>query len=176
MCGASPPPCGVIGFMREPDSGIRRLTMNLAELLAKEAVLPHLTATTRKDVLQELLSPVLAAKPDLKDLDILSALCRREEMGSTSVGDGVALPHCRTSGLSRITLAAGRSLKGIAFGQSPGDEICRLFFLILAPENEAGQHLRVLAQLARRAKDPIFRSDLLLAETSEHMWRVITAP
>lgn len=150
--------------------------MNLAALLAKEAVITDLAASTRQGVLSELVDPVLKQHPDLKKSDLVAALGHREDMGSTAVGAGVALPHCKSPGLDQITLAAGRSRRGVAFGQPPGNELCHIFFLILAPENEAGQHLRVLAQLARRAKDPVFRSDLLLAENSEQMWQVITAP
>ena len=139
-------------------------------------MLTDLNATTRKEILQELLVPVLESNPNLDPAATLAALCEREEMGSTAMGEGVALPHCKIHGLSRITLAAGRSMKGVAFAQTPGQELCRIFFLILAPANEAGQHLRVLAQLARRAKDPSFRSDLLLSDTSDQMWQVITAP
>ena len=150
--------------------------MILAELLAKEAVLTGLTASTREGVLQELLDPIYKLNPELRGYDTLAALCEREDMGSTAMGDGVALPHCKISGLDRIILGAGRSKNGIAFGRSADEELCTIFFLILAPANEAGMHLRVLAQLARRAKDPAFRSAILLSETTEQMWQVITAP
>lgn len=150
--------------------------MNLAELLAKEAVLTSLAATSRKGVLQELVAPVVELHPELVRHDIVEALCQREEMGSTAMGEGVALPHCKIPGLEKILIAAGRSRTGIAFGQTPDSELCNIFLLILAPETEAGLYLRVLAQLARRAKDPSFRSDLLLSETREQMWQVITSP
>lgn len=150
--------------------------MNIAELLTKEAVLTDMTASGREEALQELVSSLLNLHPELTGHDLVNALCEREKLGSTAVGEGVALPHCKTPGLDRIYLAAGRSRKGVLFDLGVGAQLCHIFFLILAPEHEAGQHLRVLAQLARRAKDAVFRSEILLSKNRDEMWQVITTP
>jgi PTS system nitrogen regulatory IIA component len=149
--------------------------MNIAEILPRQAVLPDLRAANRDAVLAELLDPLQTLHPELRAFDLLDALCAREKLGSTAVGEGVAIPHGKVPGLGMVLLAVGRSRKGIDFAASDG-EPCYLFFLILAPEYGAGQHLRLLAQIARRAKDPLFRSEMLLAETSEQLWQTITAP
>ncbi len=149
--------------------------MNIADLLSKEAVLPDLKATTQKKVLEELLAPLQLLHSELQHFDVLGALCEREKLGSTAVGEGVALPHTKVPCLQQVVLAAGRSHKGIPFG-AQDQSLCHLFFLILAPEQGAGQHLHLLAQIARRAKDAVFRSEVLLAANKEQLWHIITTP
>lgn len=149
--------------------------MNLAEILSQDAVLPKLEARTREAVLEELTRPLLAQHPELAGFDVVHTLCERENMGSTAVGDGVAIPHGKVPGLQHVALAVGRSLEGVDFN-APDKKLCHIFYLILAPVTEAGQHLRLLAQIARRAKDPVFRSEVLLAENRAQLWQTLTAP
>jgi PTS system nitrogen regulatory IIA component len=148
--------------------------MNLAEILPQDAVVPDLRAATPQEVLRELLAPLLARRPALDAEKALTALWRREEMGSTAIGC-VAIPHCMVAGIDEMAMAVGRSMDGVAFG-APGQPPCYLFFLILAPERQTGRHLRVLAQVARRAKLPDFCAEALEAEDREALWRIITAP
>ncbi|MDL2207312.1 PTS sugar transporter subunit IIA [Desulfovibrio sp. OttesenSCG-928-F20] len=149
--------------------------MNIAEYLPAEAVLADLKARNSDEVLAELAAPLLNLHPELEQFDLMRVLHEREELGSTAVGEGVAIPHGKVPGLHKPALAVGRSNLGIDFA-APDKGLCHLFFLILVPESGAGQHLRLLAQLARRVKDPVFRSELLLAENSEQLRHVLTAP
>lgn len=149
--------------------------MNIAEILPENAVLPDLRAETREAVLAELAAPLVALHAEIKDFDLGRALCEREKLGSTAVGEGVAIPHSKVPGLASLALAVGRSQKGVDF-TAPDGELCHLFFLILAPVQGAGLHLRLLAQIARRAKDPVFRSEMLLAETRRQLWQTVTNP
>lgn len=149
--------------------------MMIADILKREAVLPELTAQTQEAVLAELAAPLVALHPELGGFDLVRALCEREKMGSTAVGDGVAIPHGKVPYLTTVELAVGRSREGIPFA-APDNQPCHIFFLILAPEREAGQHLRLLAQIARRVKEPVFRSSVLLAETRELLWQTLTTP
>lgn len=149
--------------------------MMIADILCREAIIPELKAENREAVLAELAAPLVVLHPELARFDLVRALCEREKMGSTAVGDGVAIPHGKVPHLESISLAVGRSLGGIDF-DAPDKEPCHIFFLILAPEHGAGQHLRLLAQIARRAKDPVFRSEVLLAETGDQLWQTLTAP
>lgn len=149
--------------------------MNLADILPQEAVLPELESQNREAVLWELARPLLALYPELVGSDIVKALCERENMGSTAVGEGVAIPHGKVPGLRHLALAVGRSRAGIDFN-APDNELCHIFYLILSPEAGAGHHLRLLAQIARRAKDPVFRSEVLLAESRTQLWQTLTAP
>lgn len=149
--------------------------MNIAEYLPEEAVLPELDARTSDAVLAELAAPLQPLHPELGDFDLVRVLREREELGSTAVGDGVAIPHGKVPGLQSLVLAMGRSKDGIEFS-APDGKPCRLFFLILSPESGAGQHLRLLAQIARKVKDPIFRSELLLAKNRYQLHQALTAP
>lgn len=149
--------------------------MNIAAILPLNAVLPDLQADTQVAVLAELVAPLVESCPGLARRDLVHTLCAREKMGSTAVGDGIAIPHGKVAGLDAVLLAVGRSHKGIAFN-APDKKPCHIFFLILAPEHGAGQHLRLLAQIARRAKDPVFRSGILLANDQEQLRQAITAP
>lgn len=149
--------------------------MMLADILPREAVLPELAAETREAVLAELVAPLVSLHPEVKGVDLVRALCNRENMGSTAVGDGVAIPHGKVPNLTTVALAVGRSRNGVPFA-APDGQPCHIFFLILAPEQGAGQHLRLLAQIARRVKDPVFRSEVLLAENREQLWQTLTTP
>lgn len=149
--------------------------MIITEYLNKEAVLPHLLAKTRNDVMAEMVMPLVHLQPALADYDVVAALCERERLGSTAVGEGVAIPHCKVPVASKLALAVGKSTAGIDFN-APDKELCRIFFLILAPDNMAGQHLRLLAHIARRVKDSVFRSEILLSQSREQMWQTVIAP
>jgi PTS system nitrogen regulatory IIA component len=149
--------------------------MIIADILPQEAVLPELASDNQGAVLTELVAPLVALHPELARFDIVRTLWEREKIGSTAVGNGVAIPHGKVPSLTSIALAVGRSHEGIDFG-APDNELCHIFFLILAPEQEVGHHLRLLAQIARRAKDPVFRTEVLLAETREQLWQILTAP
>lgn len=149
--------------------------MNIAEMLPVDAVVPDLKAKTPNGVFEELLVPLERAHPGLLHDQLVETLCAREKMGSTAVGDGVAIPHGKVPGLEHVLLAVGRSLEGIDFG-APDKQLCHIFFLILAPEQGAGAHLKLLAQIARRAKDSVFRSEVMLADDSAQIMHALTAP
>ena len=149
--------------------------MNIIDFLPQEAVLPELAAGTKEEVLAELVAPLLVLHPELQHSDIVQVLCEREAMGSTAVGEGVAIPHGKVNCISSLLLAVGRSPAGVDF-DAPDKQLCHMFFLILVPEKGAGQHLRLLAQIAKRAKDPLFRSEVLLATDRKQLWQILVAP
>lgn len=144
-------------------------------MLPLEAVLPDLQAETQDAALIELIAPLLALHPQLDRETLLQTLREREAMGSTAVGGGVAIPHGKIAGLGSALLVVGRSNRGISY-HAPDSKPCHIFFLVLVPEGEVGQHLRILAQIARRSKDPVFRSEILLAESPEQLRQAVIAP
>ena len=148
--------------------------MDLTALLPSDCVLPRISARTKEEILGELTMP-LVRRHGLRAEELLQALLAREALGSTAVGEGVAIPHSKISRLDSLVLVVGRSLEGIDFC-APDNQLCRLFFLILTPENGAGQYLRLLAQIARRAKDSAFRSSLLLAPDGAVLRQAFIAP
>lgn len=149
--------------------------MDIAAILPEEAVLPELEAATRMEMLAELATPLISLHPELSRESLLSALYEREKLGSTAVGHGVAIPHCKVAGLDKVILAVGRSFNGMECG-APDNKLCHIFFLLLAPVDGAEQHLRLLAQISRRARDPIFRSNVMLAQNREQLRQALFSP
>lgn len=149
--------------------------MDIAAILPEEAVLPEVEAATRMEMLAGLVEILVSLYPKISRDSLLSALYEREKLGSTAVGHGVAIPHCKVAGLDKVILAVGRSLNGVEC-DAPDNKPCHIFFLLLAPEGGAEQHLRLLAQISRRAKDPIFLSNVMLAQNREQLRRALLSP
>ncbi|MBI4807042.1 MAG: PTS sugar transporter subunit IIA [Desulfovibrio sp.] len=148
--------------------------MRLGEYLRKDFVLDDLKATDKPEVLAELVSPVAKSFPDLDPEKALRVLMDRENLGTTGIGDGVAIPHGKMDSLKEIVIVAGRSRTGVEF-ESLDHKPCRIFFLVLAPEHVAGMHLRILAQISRLLSDESFRGSFLDAQDSDSLWRVLTS-
>lgn len=146
--------------------------MRLDEYLDRELVLPALAATSKPDVLREMTMAIAARHPQL-DADLaLSVLLDREGLGTTGIGDGVAIPHGKLPTLTNIILLVGRSLHGVDF-EALDFKPCSIFFLVLAPEQMTGIHLRILAHISRLIKDDSFRKDFFEAEDREGLMRLL---
>jgi len=146
--------------------------MNIAEVLKKDFVLEQLTSRTKGDVLKELADVVLSERTDYHPGETVNVLLEREKLGSTGIGDGIAIPHGKLNIIDTLAISFGRSQAGIDFNAMDGKPV-HLFFLLLAPENAAGQHLKMLAKLSRMLKDATFRKDLLEAASREEIYRII---
>jgi mannitol/fructose-specific phosphotransferase system IIA component (Ntr-type) len=107
-------------------------------------------------------SDVFAPVLDLEPERVVEALVEREELGSTSVGEGFAIPHCKTQGLDQIGIALARFTDGIDFGGTGHDPV-RFVFVVLSPPDQPAAHLQVLSQIARVLKRSELRSELLSA-------------
>ncbi|MDH3801907.1 MAG: PTS sugar transporter subunit IIA, partial [Deltaproteobacteria bacterium] len=103
---------------------------------------------------------------------LVEVLLERERLGSTGIGDGIAIPHGKVQDLDELVLSFGRSSQGIEFDSMDGRPT-HLFFLLIAPENSAGIHLRALAKISRLLKSSHFRQRLLEAGTEEELFQVI---
>ncbi len=131
-------------------------------------ILPNLSAAAKKEVLLELAEAVHTEMPDLDTKDIFKVLRERESLGSTGIGDGIAIPHGKLKRLSKITICFGRSVRGVPFDSMDGKP-AHLFFLLLAPEEAAASYLSSLAELSRFLKNPQNRSRLMLASDKEEI-------
>lgn len=146
--------------------------MKITDLLKIETIIEELSAGTKRDVLIEL-AKVIPATDLSHDFDyVINVLLEREKLGTTGIGDGIAIPHGKVSGLNDLIMSFGRSRSGIDFNAMDGKPV-HLFFLLLAPENSAGQHLKALAKISRMLKDVSFRQRLLQAASSEEIYRSI---
>lgn len=146
--------------------------MKLEEYLDRALVLPELRATSKSAVLAELIAPVAGVLPGFDAQQALRVLLERELLGSTGIGDGIAIPHGKLPGLPRIVLVAGRGRHGVDF-DALDRKPCTIFFLVLAPEQVAGMHLRLLAHISRLLKDEAFRREFLSAPDKEALWKLL---
>jgi PTS system nitrogen regulatory IIA component len=146
--------------------------MRIQDIIPPEAVVDGLLAETKEEVLRELSEAVCRRLPALSPVRLTAILMDREGLGSTGIGEGVAIPHGKIPGIDRLVAVFGRSRGGVQFASLDGKP-ARLFFLILAPENSAGMHLKALARISRLLKDPRFRERLLAAEGAEELSQVL---
>ncbi len=131
-----------------------------------------LQATNKRGALEEL-AKTLSNGPDQLSLpNILEVLLERERLGSTGIGDNIAIPHGKLAKLSELKLTFGRSLKGVDFDSMDGKP-SHLFFLLLAPVNSAGLHLKALAKISRMLMSQPFRDNLMKAKGAEEIYRLI---
>jgi PTS system nitrogen regulatory IIA component len=146
--------------------------MKIIDMLKPEYILEALKSDKKRDVLLELSAPFLKQYPKLDQEVTLSALVEREKLGSTGIGEGIAIPHGKLAGLDDLVVCFGRSTSGVDFNAMDGKPV-HLFFLLLAPENSAGQHLKTLAKISKMLKDSRFRVKLLEAKSKDDIFRII---
>ncbi|WP_025321887.1 PTS sugar transporter subunit IIA [Deferrisoma camini] len=146
--------------------------MNLLEFLPRERILPHLKARDKEGVLAELVE-VLVAEHKVRDgRQAVQVLLDRERLGSTGIGEGIAIPHGKLRDLDELVAVFGRSPEGVEFDSMDGAPV-HLFFLLMAPENSASTHLKALARISRLLKDRSFREELLQADSQEELYEII---
>lgn len=146
--------------------------MKLSDLLDKKCVIPDLKSTSKPELLRELADQVAISHPNLDPEKVTEVLQERENLCSTAVDKGVAIPHAKVGGISGIITAFGRSINGIEF-DSLDEKPTHLFMLILTPENSSGLHINLLARTSRILKQPDTRSNLLNAGTREELYNLL---
>jgi PTS system nitrogen regulatory IIA component len=146
--------------------------MRLSDILSQNHVIPDLKAKDKKGVLAELVDVIVSSDPTLDKTSLVKVLLERERLGSTGIGDGVAIPHGKFQGLKRPIISFGRSRKGLDFDAMDGEPVF-LFFLLVAPEDSASIHLKALARIAKIIKSRSFRSVLMQAPTGEEIYQTI---
>jgi PTS system nitrogen regulatory IIA component len=147
--------------------------MKITDILAEDMVVSALRGRTKGEVIDELARVV--AEHHRGEIDhgrLVQALEDRERLNSTALGEGVAIPHGKLPGLKRVVAAFGRSPAGVDFSSLDGKPTY-LFFLLVAPEDSAGAHLKALARISRLLKDESFRTRLLNASNGADIYRTI---
>jgi PTS system nitrogen regulatory IIA component len=145
--------------------------MKLIEFLQPSAVLGDLPGSTAQAVLAELCRPIAASRK-VENQRLLDVLLEREKLGSTGIGEGVAIPHGKVPGLPALTASFGRCRGGVDFKAIDGKPTY-LFFALFAPENSAGLHLKALARISRIFKSAAFREAVLAADDAAAMYRLV---
>ena len=146
--------------------------MKLSDIISRESIIPDLKARDKAGVLRELAEVICNLEPSLDKDSLVKVLEEREKLGSTGIGDGVAIPHGKVSGISKPLMSFGRSKQGVDFDSMDAKPVY-LFFLLVAPENSAGAHLKVLAKIAKMLKNSEFRKKLLNAKDRDEIYSII---
>jgi nitrogen PTS system EIIA component len=146
--------------------------MKISDILAPELVVAALRGRDKADVIVELAGVVSRHHPEIDHGRLVQALDDREKLNSTALGDGVAIPHGKLPGVKRVVAAFGRSPAGVDFSSIDGKPT-HLFFLLVAPEDSAGAHLKALARISRLLKDASFRARLMAAPDAAALYATI---
>jgi PTS system nitrogen regulatory IIA component len=146
--------------------------LKILDFLDPTSVVVDLTATNKKGVLEEL-TAALAKSNKVKDAQAtVEILLEREKLGSTGIGQGIAIPHAKTEQTSQVTAAFGLSRRGVQFDALDGEPVY-IFFLLVAPPDAAGLHLKALARISRLLKDKFFRQSLREVKDSAEVIKII---
>ncbi len=147
--------------------------MKLTDILAESSIVADLQASEKTEVLEHLVEAVMTTHPELGTQEILDVLLEREKLGSTGIGDGIAIPHGKSANVTQIISGFGLSKEGIDFDSLDGKP-ANLFFLLVAPENSVGVHLKMLARISRMLKNSDFQKKLLQANSQQEIYQVIS--
>ncbi len=147
--------------------------MKIIDLLAPNSILPDMQASNKKGALEELAKPLVPGSDGLELQKVMEVLLDRERLGSTGIGDNIAIPHGKLPQLTHLVLSFGRSLKGVDFDSMDGKP-AQLFFMLLAPVNSSGLHLKALAKISRMLMSQAFRDNLLKARDADEIYRLIS--
>lgn len=148
--------------------------MKILDFLNEKAISANLKSQDKKAVIRELTDLLIKAgelKPRMKDA-VVKALLNREALGSTGIGQGVAIPHGKCEYIKELIGSFGISKKGINFDSLDG-EPAYIFFLLLAPIESSGPHLKALARISKLLKDKYFRDSLKNAENERMLLKII---
>ncbi len=146
--------------------------MKISELLDPQAIVADLQAKDKQKALAELTDSLISCEPSLERDDVIAVLQEREKLGSTGIGDGVAIPHGKLAGIPELRLVFGRSHSGVDFESMDGQP-AYLFFLLIAPEESVGVHLKTLARISKLLKDVSVRKKLMDAPDQKAIYQVI---
>ena len=146
--------------------------MRITDILPESLVIPTLKGQSKEDVLRELATHLAEEHSEVDGNRLLEVLWERERLGSTAIGDGIAIPHGKLPGLKTVLAAFGRHLQGVDF-QSLDGHPTTLFFLLVAPEDSVGLHLKALARVSRLLKDQAFRHQLMVATDRHDLYETI---
>ena len=142
--------------------------MKILDLLDKQLIFPEIASRTKEGVLREMVHSLAQVEARIHEGRLIDILLERESLGSTGIGEGIAIPHGKSKEIDRILAAFGRSMPGVDF-QSMDGKPAQLFFLLIAPEDTAGAHLKILAQISRLMKDSALRKRLMEARSREEI-------
>jgi mannitol/fructose-specific phosphotransferase system IIA component (Ntr-type) len=148
--------------------------MRMSDFVVRDAIIADLAATTKEGAIREMVESLRAAsqfkttEPD----DIVRAILKRESLGSTGIGRGVAIPHTKHAGVERLLGTVAVSRNGVAFDSLDGEPVF-VFVLLISPQDRPGDHLRALENVSRSLRADIFVRSLRSAPDRDAIWRLL---
>ncbi len=148
--------------------------MKLTDFVIREAIVPSLKSTSKQDVIREIVSS-LAATGAIKPADeesVVAAILKREELGSTGIGNGVAVPHTKHPAVERLSAAVAISRQGVDFASLDGEDVF-ILFLLVSPPDRPGDHLRGLENISRHLRSQDFCNFLKQSTVEGDVWDLL---
>lgn len=148
--------------------------MRMSDFVVREAIVPDLAATTKEGVIREMVESLRAAgyfkgsEPE----DIVKAILKREQLGSTGIGRGVAIPHTKHTSVERLIGTVAISKAGVAFDSVDGEAV-HVLVLLVSPQDRPGDHLRALENVARSMREDGFVRSLRNAASRDAIWSLL---
>ncbi len=143
--------------------------MKLTDILDPDLVLSDLKGSNKQEVLNEFAALLYEHKKISDQNEFMEVILAREALGSTGIGDGIAIPHGKLKDLDRLVLAFGLSRRGIDFDSMDAKPV-HIFFVLIAPEDSPGDHLKALARISRILKSRNFRERLMQSRNGEEIY------
>ena len=133
--------------------------MKIVDFLNEKAITANIKATNKEGIIRELVDLLVKAEGIKNKEELVKILLNRETLGSTGIGQGIGIPHGKTNAVKKLVAAFGICHQGVNFDALDGEPVY-IFFLLVAPEDSAGPHLKALARISRLLKDKFFRESL----------------
>ncbi|MFH1996597.1 MAG: PTS sugar transporter subunit IIA [Candidatus Omnitrophota bacterium] len=146
--------------------------MKIMDFLNKKAVTASLKASDKEGVVRELVNILAQAESIRNKEDLVRVILARETLGSTGIGQGIGIPHGKSPSVKNLIAAMGVSQNGVSFDSLDGEPVF-IFFLLVAPQDSAGPHLKALARISRILKDKYVRDRLRKANDEKEIVRII---
>jgi nitrogen PTS system EIIA component len=148
--------------------------MRMSDFVVREAIIPELSANNKEGVIREMVTSLRSAgyfkggEPE----DLVKAILKRELLGSTGIGRGVAIPHTKHNSVDRLIGTVALSKSGVAFDSLDGEPVF-VFFLLISPQDRPGDHLRALENVSRCLRDDGFVRALRQATSRDAIWELL---
>ena len=148
--------------------------MRMSDFVVRDAIIPELKANTKEGVIREMVESLRAASyfKNADPEDIIKAILKRELLGSTGIGRGVAIPHTKHNSVDRLVGTVALSRTGVPFDSLDGEPV-HVFVLLISPQDRPGDHLRALENVSRSLRDDGFVRSLRQATTREAVWELL---
>ncbi len=149
--------------------------MRMCDFVVRDAIIADLQATTKEDVIREIVDSLRASgqlKSGADTEDIVRAIQKRESLGSTGIGRGIAIPHTKHTGVDHLLGTVAISSRGVEFNSLDREPVF-VFVLLISPQDRPGDHLRALENVSRTLKDDALVRALRAAGSRENIWALL---